>query len=382
MIFNLKIENFKVHKHTDLALSNLTVLCGSNGVGKSSALHPLLLLRESYLRNLSFDYLDLKSKSIRIGTVQDALYQFSQVDGFAFKIDTDLQSFEFQFSYSSPSDILSTLIHKNSQSNHSIEKSNIVSNSLFNSNFQFISAARLGPQLHYEKDDKVVIIDKQISVQEGKAEFCLHFLEQYKNNLVIPEICHKNQLFNDLFSQTTAWEREISEGVNIIIKDIGNLGYELKYRFDTESDIGKTGEFNASNVGFGVTYVMPIIVAILSAKPDALLLIENPEAHLHPNGIAKLTELICLAAQAGIQIIIETHSDHIINGILVQSKRFEEEGKGINKDNVSIYHFDRDETEHCTKSTKIKIEEGGRIRYTPKGFFDQFTIDRKYLMGF
>ena len=84
-----------------------------------------------------------------------------------------------------------------------------------------------------------------------------------------------------------------------------------------------------------------------------MLIIENPEAHLHPHGISKLTELICLAAELGIQIIIETHSDHVINGVLVQCKRFEEGNEGISKDNVKIYHFDRDEINHCTVANGI-----------------------------
>jgi predicted ATPase len=382
MIQKIAIKNFKSHKQTNIELSKLTVLCGSNGVGKSSAIHPLLLLRDSYLRNSSFDFLDLKSDSIRIGTVKDALYQFSDTDGFEFNIITDNQGFNFSFAYKGASEILKTLIRKDDKVDHNFDKLDIIKESLFNTDFQFISAARLGPQLSYSKDDVVVDIHKQISVDEGKAEYCIHFLEKYKTHTVIPPLRNPNLKFGDLLSQTIAWEREISEGVNIIIEDLGSLGFELKYKFDTQSGIGKTDEFKATNVGFGVTYVMPIIVAILSAKPDALLLIENPEAHLHPNGIAKLTELICLASQAGIQIILETHSDHIINGILVQCKKFEENGKGISKDNVSIYQFDRDEVEHCTRATKITLEDDGKIRYPPKGFFDQFTIDRKFLMGF
>ena len=79
---------------------------------------------------------------------------------------------------------------------------------------------------------------------------------------------------------------------------------------------------------------------------------------------------------------METHSDHIINGILVNCKKFEKESKGISRDNVSMIFFERDETNHSSKVSKILIEEEGTVRYTPKGFFDQFTIDRKYLMGF
>ncbi|MBP1631557.1 MAG: hypothetical protein H6Q15_2450 [Bacteroidetes bacterium] len=127
---------------------------------------------------------------------------------------------------------------------------------------------------------------------------------------------------------------------------------------------------------------MPIIVAILSASKDSILFIENPEAHLHPKGQAKLAELISLAAEAGVQIVLETHSDHIINGILVQIKRKESENIGISKDHVSMYHFTRNNEKHTSVATSITIEDGGRIIYAPNGFFDQFTIDRKYLMGF
>ncbi|MGJ0514458.1 MAG: DUF3696 domain-containing protein [Methylomicrobium sp.] len=68
---------------------------------------------------------------------------------------------------------------------------------------------------------------------------------------------------------------------------------------------------------------------------------------------------------------------------MIQCKKFEEEAKkGISRDNVSIYHFDRNVAEQCSEAKKIEIEENGRIRYTPIGFFDQFTNDRKVLMGF
>jgi predicted ATPase len=377
MIKNIELNNFKSHQKTQLDFSNLTVLCGANGVGKSSALQVLLLLRESYFNKSKFDYLDLKSNPVSIGTAKDALYQSSAKDEITFKVLTDIQELEFGFEIK---DLTKTMLQK---SNHNFDEKKLEKEPLFSRTCQFISAARLGPQPSYPKDDVVVDVYNQISVIEGKAEHFIHFLQRKKNYEVLKELCLSTIKTTDLFSQVTAWEREISSGVNIVIQDIGNLGYELKYQFNTTSSQGKTNEFKSSNVGFGLSYVMPVIVAILSAPKDSILFIENPEAHLHPNGQAKLAELICLAAQAGIQIIVETHSDHIINGILVQCKNFEvKQSKGISRNNVSIYHFSRDEEKHCTNAEKIKIDDDGHIRYAPKGFFDQFTIDRKRLMGF
>jgi predicted ATPase len=383
MITNLNIQNFKSHKDTKLDFKNLTVLCGNNGVGKSSAIQLFLLLREAYIKDKSFDILDLKSNPVKVGTPEDAIYQFSQNDNFQIDLSLTNEKLSFLYEAKSADDKIKTFISLNK--GKSKTSNTVFDESLFNTNFQYIGASRVGPQEKYEKDDKIVGVHKQISVIEGKAEYFIHFLDKYKDEEVLKEICIIDEItkYTDLVAQVIAWEKSISTGVNIVIEDIGKLGFLLKYNFETEASPNKrTNNFEATNVGFGLSYVMPILVAILSAQKDALIIIENPEAHLHPNGIAKLTELICLAAQAGIQIILETHSDHIINGILVQCKKFEQKEKGIDRNNVSIYQFDRDELVHCTKAIKIEVEEDGLIRYPPKGFFDQFSIDRRFLLDF
>ncbi len=381
MIKEIHLQNFKSHKNTKISLNNLTVFCGQNGVGKSSVIQSLLLLRDNYLKDKSFNNLDLKSKSVKIGTANDVIYEFSETDGFTINIEDESIKSSFVFEAITEDSKVKTFIPLNT--NKSIINDKIDDLNLFSCNFQYISAFRLGPQEQYLKDDKSVDIYRQISDLNGQAEYFVHFLERYRDEDVLPYIAHQSELFIDLFSQVVAWENEISEGINIQIQDLGKLGFTLKYSFDSNRGASKkTRDFEAVNVGFGISYVMPILVAILSTKKGGLIIIENPEAHLHPNGISKLTELICLAAEAGIQIIIETHSDHVINGILVQAKKFEVGNKGINKNNVGIFHFDRNNDDHSTIPTEVVIESDGKIRNPPKGFFDQFTIDRRFLMGF
>jgi predicted ATPase len=372
MIRHVDLKNFKCHKNTRLKFSNLTVLCGANNSGKSSVIQALLLLRNSFFNK--FDYLNLKSNLVNIGTAKDALYQFSEEDKISFKINTDNQNLQFGFTIK---DTTKTLIAK---STHSVDFEKIEKESLFNKNCQFISATRLGPQVSYPKND-TMDINNQISNEEGKCENVVQFLDKKRYDDVISEICVP--LYDkDLFTQVTVWEREISSGINIIVKDIGNLGYELKYQLNTNTSAGRTDEFNALNVGVGLTYALPVIVAILSAPKEALLLIENPEAHLHPHGQAKLAELIAWAAQAGIQIVIETHSDHIVNGILVQCKNFESGTKGIDKRNVKLFYFGEKDERQAIRVEEIKILEGGKIDKQPTGFFDQIQHDLKIILGF
>lgn len=393
MIKKTNLSNFKSHKNTDILLGNLSVFCGANGVGKSSIIQILLLLREAFLKDKTFDLLDLKSDPVKIGNVNDAIYEFGDFEGFKIELDfTDNYSCNFYYEANSENEKEKSFIKLNKEktiindkfdpNNQHLTISNFSNISLFNENFQYVSAARKGPQESYSKDSKIVDVHKQISVIEGMAEYFVHFLDTYRNIDVIRELCTSgNNLYTDLYTQVSHWEKYIFNGANAELQDVGKLGYVLKYSFDNEkSTIKKTKSFDAKNVGFGLTYTLPILVAILSAKPGSLIIIENPEAHLHPSGIAKLTELMCIAAQAGIQIIIETHSDHVINGILVQSKKHETNNEfGINKENVSIYQFERNEKLHCSIATKIDIEDGGRIRFAPEGFFDQDEKDTDFL---
>ncbi len=374
MINSIQIVNFKSHKDTTVHLKSLTVFCGENGAGKSSLIQSLLLLKQAHNKSKLHEHLSLNKPLCDIGKTKDALHEFNDGENkneIAFIIADEDIEYSWIFDASKEYDFLTRI-------NDIADSSGYESLSLFTNNFQYVSAARIA---EYESDDYEVSFNKQVSIKLGKGELTAHFLYQYQKELKV-NIDLLHSLENDpyLLSQVTAWQREISKGVNVLPKKVGE-NYEIKYSFDVP-DYGQTQEFSSANVGFGLSYTLPILVAILSAKKGALIIIENPEAHLHPNAIAKLTELICLAAQAGIQIILETHSDHIINGILVQSKKFEQGEKGIDRENVSIYHFDRDENEHCTQAKEVKIEEDGLIRYPPKGFFDQFSIDRRFLLDF
>ena len=128
------------------------------------------------------------------------------------------------------------------------------------------------------------------------------------------------------------------------------------------------------NIGFGISYSLSIVVALLSAKPGALLIIENPEAHLHPRGQSKLAELIARTAKSGVQIFIESHSDHIFNGI-----RKAIHAELIDNNLVKVHFFELDK-QNTSKSTEILFSDKGRIINTIPGLFDQFDDDLDELL--
>ncbi len=371
MIKKIKLKNFKSHSDTNIELGNLTIICGQNGVGKSSIIQSLLLLRQSHQKNRLEKILDLNKPLCDIGTAQDVVYQYAKEDYLEIGLTINEKDYNWKFQIDDTNNSATLLKKMNDSITPSEYK--LKEYNLFTNDFQYLSAARLSPRESYPKDDYEVEINKQLSIEKGQGELVAHFLHHYESKKVNKSLLSLNNEYDNLLSQTTAWEREISQNVNVKVESLGK-GFEIRYNFDVQEGF-PTYDFRAENVGFGITYALPLIVAILAAEKDSLIIIENPEAHLHPHAQAKLTELICLAAQAGIQIIIETHSDHIINGTLVACKKNQ-----IQKENIKIWYFDRDENKHAARATEVEITEDIRLKNSPEGFFDQLGKDLRILM--
>ncbi len=136
-----------------------------------------------------------------------------------------------------------------------------------------------------------------------------------------------------------------------------------------------TGFHRPIHVGFGLTQVFPIVVAALSSPREGILIIENPEVHLHPSGQALMGQFLADVARAGVQVILETHSDHVLNGI----RRSIRTGR-ISAEQVVI-HFFRPRSADGTQVFSPVVDKSGNIDVWPQGFFDQFDKDMNYFAG-
>lgn len=377
MITHLSINNLKLHNHTDLELKGLTILTGMNGMGKSTAIQALVLLRQSFMMNDLDAGLNLKGDLCDAGISGELACQASTEHTLDINMKFDGQD-NLNFSFEYPDNILDTLLP--GVETNQTSKAILSGYSLFNENFQYLSAFRFGPQKSYDRATSLVVTKKQISKTMGQCEYAVHFLEQYKNtNIPIEElaIIEDDDITPDhrLAVQVERWLRLVSPNIKIDIEPAGE-DFKLKYRFRRENNT-ITEDITALNTGFGITYILPILIAVLSANKDAIILIENPEAHLHPKGQSVLMELISKAVAHGVQIIIESHSDHIINGSLVAVNK-----KWLTPDLLSIYYFEREEHGHTALAHQLRISETGHITCPPKGFFDQIDIDLRTLTGF
>ena len=120
---------------------------------------------------------------------------------------------------------------------------------------------------------------------------------------------------------------------------------------------------NLMDVGFGVSQVLPVLAALFRADGPSMFLLQQPELHLHPSAQAALGSLFCETASSGRQLIIETHSDYIMDRVLldIRDKRTD-----LKADDVSILYFERGDRDVSIHS--IRIDDEGNVLDTPEGY--------------
>ena len=371
MINSVSIHNFKNHADTSLDLGRLTILTGINGMGKSSVMQSMLLLRDSYLRNRQMNTLFLDGLSCHVGSsaglVNGTIAENNNPDKFRMSITTDDETYLFSYVYPLGDE---TELSWDSGCME-IDADKLVHIPLFTDDFQYLSAFRFGPQEQYPAGSSTAKNHRQLSSQLGKGENTAYFLSQFGNeNIPVKELRYSSQSSLKLSEQTELWMGEISPNIAIKIDQAPDR-IQVSYGYKVEGQ--PTHYHTAMNTGFGLSYILSVVVAVLSARPGAMLMVENPEAHIHPSGQSALMKLISKAAAAGIQIILETHSDHIVNGALVNLKR-----GNIKREELAIYYFYQGEQLNAV-GERLDIGSNYRIKHAPKGFFDQMGMDLEEL---
>lgn len=372
MIHQITIKNFKAFKEETIELSNLNILTGINGIGKSSFIQSLLLLRQSHFeRQLPHKVLLNSGNYVSLGKSQDVFNMYAAED--------DILSISLLTSSVEKISVeITGLLDKtylNTNNYHPKEWYKVEKESLFNNNFQYLYAERISPQKIYSTNQHV--IDNFRSLGK-RGEYSFHFIAKYgSEEVLLPSLIDKNGITKKLSAQVDAWLSKITKGARFVANLYEDIGVSRGLFQFGEDEL--TPEFDPENVGFGFTYVLPVITALLSAKPGDLIIIENPESHLHPSGQAQIGIMLALAAQDGVQIILETHSDHVLNGIRVATKRYHQEpegdrlGKGIDRNKVKIFFFERQTSQHTTQIVPIKVDTIGRLSAWPKSFFDEWS---------
>ena len=369
MLTKITLNGIKCFDYLELPCSKLNLLCGLNGSGKSTVIQALVLLHQSQRSGETLNCsLQLRGELIDLGTAEDVLSK-----------PWEGKQTEFSLTYDQPPDIWTVQLEfGTSPGGREVQmfSDDGISNDFrangmedlppFSEATVYVGSERIGPRPSYPIPES-----RSAGDTFGRhSEYALHNL---LNSQKLGEE-HKSRSIgcdsDDPMDLVNHWLQEISRGVEFKAT-ASDADDSVLPRFQYQSsDDGKALSLRPVNVGFGLTYVLPVIIALLSPK-GTLCLIENPEAHIHPKGQSALGELAARAAVDGVQVIAETHSDHFMDGVRIAVR----DGV-IPPEATRFHHFTLEDG--VSRVTSPEINEDGQLSEWPPGFFDQadFNLDR------
>lgn len=368
MLDALHLASFKCFETLDLPLGTLTVLSGINGGGKSSVIQSLVLLAQTLDEREWSKSLLLNGPSLTLGNASDVINQttgrrqlslgasagkrkvvwtFRARDRRAMALD--LSAVEVDGDALDLSGPIRWLLPEAEASDCAIVK--------HLRSISWLSAERTGPR------ELLPLLDAEHHRRVGmRGELAAGLLHWRESDTVSERLLIVGEP-PTLFHQVRARMRHFFPGCDLQILPIdGASAVSLRLRSNAKSDFQRP-----QNVGFGLTQLFPVLVEVLAARPGDVVIVENPEVHLHPKAQQDIGELLALVASCGVQVIVETHSDHVLNGIRLAVKA----GGAVQPSQVEIHFFSTD-ADGASRRLSPRIDAHGRLDVWPEGFFDQF----------
>lgn len=358
MIRRIKVHNFKCFEEMSVECRELNLFTGVNGMGKSTLIQVLLLFRQLYEKNMGLDQqMFLNGRYVSLGKIKDISYWYKKDEEICLLVEEDGAG-TWECRYSEEKQKLLTQCASLSPNG----------GGLAGKGFEYISAERLGPRRYYDDLREEQFGSAQVGSKGEYAASSLYALGSEPDFKVYGNMKNSGESSERLELQVNAWMSEISPGIKV--KAIPNLDSDVMgLRYSQTSIMGEEST-NAVNMGFGVSYVLPVIIALLKARKGDLLILENPEAHIHPKGQRQIGELVARAAANGVQIIMETHSDHILNGIRISVKNGQIQPGQVKLNYFYVYKDHSGMIKHDMTSPEILSD--GSLSNWPEGFFDEW----------
>lgn len=417
MLTHLKLENFKIWKTTGpIHLAPLTLLLGTNSSGKSSLIQSLLLIRQTvkgsdHSLDINFGSSDA-GDSVSLGQFKDVLCRHGAASesirrnqiGIEFRWSDDgaANSLLFSARYGRGgrgSAILDYLrlgregeaftVQRRKLNIYKLtlatERKSLGQSSDYRPELSFaLSKAALyrlgnkaepikliGPALYNELSKIIYLgplrrLAQRDYIWSGRMPTHIGDDGAKAIDILIASgiskqsaIRHKKALTTEaiLFDQAVFWLNEMNLADGLEVKSIGNSArYELFVMHYGEAS-------NLKDVGVGVSQVLPVIVAALFAEPGHIVIVEEPESHLHPLAQSKLAELLAhVSKERNVQFIVETHSEHLFRRMQTLIAK-----QQITPNDAAMYFVEREGK--AAQLRPLELDDLGRVKNWPEGFF-------------
>jgi predicted ATPase len=352
VIRGIRFDNYKGLSGEHVLFGDLTLLTGTNGAGKSSVIQAVLLTLLASRTPSGFIPLN-DSFGLALGDACDVIDHG--------RGDTEVK-FEFE--------IDGRECHVVFAADEGRRYLRLVSNAsdlpalhgLGLDAFGYIAAERNGPRETYDLPTTRLEMTEVSYCGDNVASLLL----EHERQLVHQRLEHPSAPKLRFIKQVEAWLGEFAPDTELRVEANPEFG-KAALRFKCK---GLRAEWlRPGNIGFGITYCLPIVVAALLTHAGSLLIVDSPEAHLHPSAQSAMGQFLSLVASTGAQVIVETHSDHILNGVRLASLQ---DGRAPQREKIVINHFSR---RGRPVVSPITISAYGELSHRPPDFFDQTEKD-------
>ena len=383
MFISLNLINFKCFKRLEkpILFSQVNILTGSNGRGKSTIFQALLLLAQSYKAGKDFQSLKLNDKFLKLGSFRDIVNGGDIEKEIRIILSTDNTKYNcLDFACQGKNDSIEALID-----NIYVDKVPMVADAS-----SFVTDASLAdtnnnsvftrpiytPTSTYESFSQLVNVFFISADRRGPVNDVKMFEGAVGDQIGV----HGEKVLNSLYERKEDFQNQVASHLSTIMGGasihVNSTDFEnIRMWIDSRDE---SNGFKPINVGFGYSYILPLIILPLIIPEGSKLFIENPEAHLHPGGQSRLMNfLVNKAKERKLQLFIETHSEHVINAVRKESVDTKSQ---LSNNDVSIYFLEQGKEQPSI--TSIKIDERGNLSDFPVDFFDQERQDLLDIMRF
>lgn len=364
MFDRISLSHFKCFvEEQSVDLARINVFYGKNGRGKSTVAQAFMLLGQA-IRDGEVNYLPMNGSMVRLGMFKDVLSHGVEDGLFTISFHLKDQSDDLVFAYGidngKPSvgklkrleadgkNLMDVKTSSDGDVGNVHRESSLSAISGFSGyenfrNIYFVSANRRGQNNSELRND----IGVRVLGADGE-------------NVINLLLSHGEDFRKEVCSALSV----ILDGATLQVKETDTREYvDL---FLDSKDGG--GCFRPVNVGFGYSYVLPIIVDALVVPEDSLLIVENPEAHLFPAAQSRLMEfLIGMSKKRSLQLMVESHSDHVVNGVRIAVRK-----NALCTGDVLVNYFDRDDKGNVSVQA-IHVDRNGEMDDCPEDFMDEWT---------
>jgi hypothetical protein len=399
-ITRIAVEGFKsIAKRQEIEIAPLTILAGANSSGKSSIMQPLLMLKQTLEATYDPGPLMINGPNLTFTRTKELLSNVNgkSTDRLRIEIATETLGFDVTF------------LKKQSPGFELVEET-----------YRFLdSSLTLRPDMTAEELRRALskfepvkqiahlvtgVIPKRFFLDLKRDDWSrplsLGYGSEYVGDIIhVPGLRGSRRrtysetgtgphfpgtFDNYVGSIILAWQKESTNGPEVLVDDLQRTGMArnvlARQSTDVEievyvalDDLPRRVD-NIADVGFGVSQVLPVLVALRVAEPGRLVYLEEPEIHLHPSAQTKLADVLAGAAKRGVRVVAETHSSLLLRAIQTLVAKGD-----LDPDLVRLHWFKRD-AEGVSQVNSAKPDANGAFGDWPEDFGDvALESEQRYL---